>query len=225
MNQHARSGGFFCTLVLMGSSLALGSSAMAGCGGMTAEEEGSGGASAGAGGAATGGATAGGPSGGGATPPQTGGTDGMIVVEPPAETGGRTGSGGQLGFGGADPGECAPGQLVCPEQNLYTSCADPYTFLRLPSFCECDPTQPTSADDCDADEVFVCMGAAESATGRELETLVPYNCACVTGEPAGCRSVCSQHVPSADLVYCYDPGEVDHLLDTYLCGCALPLLR
>lgn len=225
MSKTARGGAFFSTMVLMGSSVAM--SSAAGCGGMTNSDS-SGGttASGGSDGPGTGGSASGGTSvGSGGLSPSTGGSGGLIIVEPP-ETGGSTSDGGQLGFGGADPGDCEPYQLVCPAQNLYTTCSDTSWHLALPSFCECDTNRPTSRDDCSENESFVCMGASESATGEQLEPVVPYNCECVQAESDGCWLACSNHsLIEYASTYCDDPGEISPDLDVYLCGCAMTLLK
>jgi len=202
-----KGGSFFRTMVLMGSSVAVGSGVAAGCGGSAELVPGTGGGpstggSPGAGGSGTGGGTSSG---------------GIILGD-----GGSTASGGLGGLGGAFPTDCPTTQLDCPDPN-YAYCSFNSSMI-LPTNCECDSARPRSAEDCDADEDFVCLMAGEDAQGEPFEPVAPFNCECVPeGEDAYCNSRCTAHSASPpNYVTCTEPEDD---LDAYLCGCALTILK
>ena len=217
MTSGARGGAFFRTLVLMGSSVALS------CGGVT-EATGTGGSPGSGGGPSGGGNGTGGGSGGSGT--GSGGTGGgaltlgsgggIIILDP-----GTGGWDGWNGYGGAFPTDCPTTQLSCSPQSVSNCSVQGFGFFVLPGNCECDSDLPASAEDCDAGEDFVCLGAAEDAAGRRFDPPIPYACACVPGLEG---TACSEHCPATAEV-CSNPGELSEDLEAFLCGCALTILK
>jgi hypothetical protein len=222
MSSNAKGGAFFRTMVIMGSSVALGCGGLtqsAGSGGGTGSggSPGDGGNAGGSGGTGSGGRGSGG-SGGVATGGQLA-SGGSIILLPP-DTGGSGGA--SLGMGGAYPTDCTTAQLTCTWPD-WRDCSNSGSFLVLPANCECDFERPSTADDCGIDETCVCDGASEDALGRTFDPLAPFNCACQPNVPSGsCYDYCESG-SSGTTVLCSGPDELD--LEAYLCGCAYVLLK
>lgn len=201
-NTEERTGRLFRTLVLMGSSLALG------CGGV-AEKDGDG---ASGGGSASGGSTnTGGSTGGGAAQGSGGlssGTGGSIATggQPPIEPG---------------PFDCDPAQLACDTAASICS-SNEHIAERggaLPASCNCDPERPVSAEDCVEGETFLCDRAVVDHRDAPFDRVVDFNCRCVADETE-CGAVCD-HMPCMVSHY----GPVGDAPAPALCDCALPILR
>jgi hypothetical protein len=164
MKQTVEKATFFHTLVIVGSSFALG------CGTDSREQESDdeeiefGGGS--------GGQSASGGAGSGGSPPIFTGTGGTVA------------SGGSS-MGGSSATDCPPEQWSCPR----FSCS--WEFGQEGLDCACDRDRPASVEDCQASERFVCnRGWADSTEGdtyRELR----FGCACVE-EQATCSDSCGQ---------------------------------
>jgi len=204
---------FFKTMVLMGSSLALG------CGGMVNEAA----AGAGAGGQSALGGTGGtGTSMGGSTSAE-GGSGGSSV----GGTGGSSaGTGGVAGTGGAVSATCPPDQWVC---DPIPQCESSYGY-SLPTYCRCDETRPLSGDDC-ASGRRVCLTATAEADGTQLDEAIPFACTCAS-DPTSCSDSCRDAYTDGDGHWCFTdiypttgrvpvpPGS-----DDLLCGCSFVYLR
>lgn len=188
---------FFCSMVLVGGSIALA------CGGTTDDGE------LGAGGAGE-------PSGGGDAAGGTSSTD-------PATGGQGTGgaSTGGTGVGGTSPVE--PGPFDCPPQTW--ACSDSLDCSGsmssdgtwgfgywLPDGCSCDASRPLEPSDCPSGTVFSCLDRQLNSSGVPLTERVLFSCECVPEEP-----------DSSDYPYCdfEDIGDLRQLV----CGCELPILK
>jgi len=204
---------FFHTMVVMGSALAFG------CGGLSGSDKSDGEPGGGTGGTTggTGGTTAG-----------TGGSS--FGGTATAGTGGSGGSGGSeiiIATGGTGNVPVTPGPFPCaPETwtcNSYPSCAG--RDYVLPNDCKCDGTRPASAEDCAADQSFVCRQAGSNASYQSFTEPVAFNCSCL---PSGqsCEALCDQAfgdqggAPGSCLSTTTDKGT-----DSVLCGCAQIVLR
>jgi hypothetical protein len=87
----------------------------------------------------------------------------------------------------------------------------------MPTGCACDPSRPTTADDCGPDETFVCRKAED--TDAEV---VPFECACVPLQIDDCYGACIAGIyPRAGDGYeCETTPKGD-----VLCGCAWVYLQ
>lgn len=205
---------FFRTMVLMGSSLALG------CGGISSDDtpregtddlqaragaDGSGdtASTAGAGGRVS---TAGGTGGTTSTTAGTGGT----------ATAGTGGSGGSAGT--ATTRACPDEQYTC------TSFSCSGDLWNQEGRCYCDFSRPVGPEDCATDETFVCRPTpTDPETGAVLAHPTRVDCTCApTGHScsATCRQAWSEF---ADGYYCLQPPELP--LREVLCGCSFVYLR
>lgn len=206
-------GRLFRTIVVLGSSWALG------CGGKTSvlggdgdmDARGSGGVSSGSGGVSSGSGGAWRGSGG----------------SPSASGGQAIGSGGSVGSGG-DAADCAPEQWDCSGTQLesnYGGQPIDCTYI-LPDDCSCDVSRPLAPDDCPAGTVRTCLAAGADPQGDALDEMVAFACECLPFDPGAqhCSAACEAHgdtspfVPSA----CFEEAEP---YINILCGCELPILR
>jgi hypothetical protein len=202
---------FFRAMVVMGGSLAVG------CGGVTTGTDTASSGTKGSGG--TGGLGSGGAGGsddsGGAP-----GSGGMM-------SGGAAGAGGFLvetgGSAGQplDAGVCLPAQWDCAETLL--RCAYSADRWVLPKHCTCALGRPERADDCAANESFVCRAGAPNADGGTSSDVVPFECSCVP-EQESCYQACQAAFGDFGGQWnCQEAGTRNPR--DVLCGCALIVLR
>lgn len=219
-DDHSLAHGFFHTMVVMGSALALGcggeskSTTLApeGVAGMNTDGAGGGAGSGGTGGGTVTGNAGTGAFGGGAG---LGGTGGVIMI------------GGTGGSAGAPPlPDCPPSQWTCQ----YGGC-DGYD-LSSARDCTCDTSRPATRADCAADQTMVCFdGVQYNASGNVIAQHVPYECKCFEQQP-DCSTACQ--VAEAALVpgnpyrsRCVnaDPTAALDPTQPVMCGCAPVVLR
>jgi hypothetical protein len=149
----------------------------------------------------------------------TAGSGGGIILDP--STGGTW-----SGYGGAFPTDCPTTQLSCSRQSAFTCSSQDYDFFVLPGDCECDFDHPASESDCEAGESFVCLGAAEDASGKKLDPPIPYNCSCIAGlEGTSCSVHCGARFEPPGSGACWGPGQISEDLQAFICGCAMTLLK
>jgi hypothetical protein len=213
--------GFFHTLVVMGSALALGCGGIShdhppnnvpvgGSGGSGDGEHGGGGAATDGGGgraASTGGGSTG--TGGAVT---SGAGSGNIIVLP-------SGAGGAPS--GLDAG--AAGELACPPEQWLCAMTLGCSGSNLPSAadCSCDDSLPLSPEACGADESFVCRGATNDTRGYPLPRPERYECTCVAAATE-CQTTCN--LAFGQQARCLEGGQ-QIPTDTILCDCAMIVLR
>jgi hypothetical protein len=192
----------FRSLVLMGSSLALG------CGGKASE-----GAAASSGGSADSSGGGNHVAGGG---PSAGGAGSGFAGALSTSAGGTLGMGDVPGYAGATMGgatttsgnpDCPPAQWTCISPS---ECS--YDTGWLPGACKCDPSRPLKSSDCKPGQVFVCDSTGSPATG--------FQCACVASG-SGCDACSAVVSPPGSYVECDDQTQPG----TVLCGCAVVLLK
>jgi hypothetical protein len=215
--------GFFHTMVVMGSALALGcggesrstaQGASGGTAGMNTDGAGGGAGNGGTGGGAIAGGAGTGALGGGAGLGGSGGSGGVIMV----------GTGGSAGMAPAP--DCPTPQWACQNGGCNS-----YDLTDTASECTCDASRPKTPADCDSDQTMVCLdGARYNASGNVVLEQVPYECKCIERQTdctaaclvadaawnrGGYTSSCMNDDPTAAL----DPGE------PVLCGCAPIVLK
>lgn len=165
-----RSSRLFRTLVLMGSSLALG------CGGVAERSAGEGSGS-------------GGVTGSGGTHL---GSGGVPMPDEPMSTGG-------LPTLVPGPFDCEPAQLTCTMVSDYCYRNDQLDMsgVQLPDSCVCDGEKPLSVEDCAEGEIFVCRRAVLDSLQRRFDRTVDFDCRCVADE-AECSEACEWGCTSPD---------------------------
>ncbi len=216
MSTQDEQGRLFRTLVLMGSSLALG------CGG--AAEQTADGAGGTAGTVNTGGSTAV----GGAT--STGGTTSSGGAPP---TGGVTSVGGTWSGGATSVGGTAgspatyvrPPEFDCPYEQVNVVCSGTFDEYSLPSWASCNYEAPVSAADCAAGERFVCHEATSTDDGGRFRTTIIAGCYCTLAE-FDCETLCGSE-PTSTCRETASPNAPAGTLDSMLCsGCFVaPILK
>lgn len=217
---------FFRTMVLMGSSLALG------CGGISNDDtpregtddlEANGGSGGSANAAAgTGGTSTKAGSGGTASAPATGGTTSA------AGSGGtRSGTGGATtaGTGGSGGSAGTATTRSCPdEQHTCTAFSCSNDLWNQEGRCYCDFSRPVTPADCEAGDTFVCRPTlTDPETGAVLAQPTRVDCTCApTGDTCSltCREAWSEF---ADGYFCLEPPELS--VSPVLCGCSFVYLK
>jgi hypothetical protein len=219
---HSLAHGFFHTMVVMGSALALG------CGGESRSAHGASDGSAGMNTGGAGGGTGNGGIGGGTLSGGTGAVGGGAAL------GGSGGTAGVISIGGPSGGAGAPELPDCPPAQW--SCGnggcDGYDLTHGAGECSCELSRPKTPADCRADETMVCFdGTQYDASGRVVATSVPYACKCFARQP-DCSTTCDVALAAifdrerfdarclnADPTAALDPNQ------PVLCGCAPVFLR
>jgi len=195
MKRTLETSGFFHTLVVVGSSIALS------CGGKA--EDSSGLVDLGDGDGDTTEGTGGGHYGTGGLANHSGGTGGALA------------SGGS-GTGGAFVRDCPPEQWDCGEYQCNWLSTE-----QIGTGCECDRERPTSAEECPPETRLVCkLGFEEQPGDQYSRQAQPFQCMCL-GEQATCANYCDALRSGA----WWPPGEACDNEEAILCGCELTLLR
>ncbi|HXS17245.1 MAG TPA: hypothetical protein VN764_08650 [Polyangiaceae bacterium] len=198
-------GRLFRSIVVLGSSLALG------CGGKTSPYSGD----------------------DDNTSTGSGGDDSSVGTGGTVGTGGAVlpGSGGVSPDGtGGTPLECPPEQWDCDENRLeqeYGAPSEEFSCAYvLPQDCACNPALPLDAADCTDGTVRTCLVGGFAEPGVPLTEIVPFACECVTYDPnyPYCASACeTRGVASGAPTYA--TCSEDELPADVLCGCEVPILR
>ncbi len=149
---------------------------------------------------------------------ETGGAGPSVVITVPGGATSTTDGGGGISVG---PGMPVPpklgpytGTLGCPSEqwdcsaNMPTGCSLDLTALQAAGSCACDPSRPTSAKACKANENFVCLqgyaGSMESVPAT-WDYSVHVQCACIASPtPAtydSCDTACRQAYPNRDTAW------------------------
>jgi len=226
---HAMAHGFFHTMVVMGSALALGCGGESrsthgvpdGTAGMNTDGAGGGAGNGGTGGGTLPGGAGTGALGGGAGLGGSAGTGGIIVI-------GGTGGGGTAGSAGAPPTlNCPPSQYTCQ----YGGC-DGFNVSDT-QYCTCDLSRPQTPLDCgdDGSKTMVCFdGVQYNASGNVVSQHVPYECQCFEKQP-DCATACQTAVvalnrgPYSARCLNPDPNAALDPTEPVLCGCAPIVLK
>jgi hypothetical protein len=217
----------FRTIVMMGSSLAVGCGGIAQLDGPSVGAGGSGdstssggrGGSDGAGVSGNNSVSAGGTiSRAGAGAPNYAGAP---AIGGAPNYGGAPGAGGEISItlGGASgslglPSACPPSQWSCDNNDGYQ--CDGYIGSVTPTQCQCDLTRPKSAAECNPDTTYTCLSGDNIAYSA-------FECAC-TSNTLDCGARCSGavHLSNTSFVTC----ELDaNGQDEILCGCAIVVLK
>jgi hypothetical protein len=202
--------GFFHTMVVMGSALALG------CGGesrltvdvpeRTADMN-SGGTGNGTGGGTP--SVAGSPS---------GGTGGIVVSSAGAGASvGGTSVGGSASITVPTYPDCVPSQWECTKNYICNA-----YVLDVADYCTCNSARPKTSADCATGDSYICFdGTKFDASGNEVDSALPYQCSCIP-QQADCDVACAMANPETYL-RCLNPAASP--TDPILCGCAPVSLR
>jgi len=124
-----------------------------------------------------------------------------------------------------------PGPFACPPEHWDCSanppvCGGSARGWTLPDNCLCDPSPPTTTDDCAVGQGLVCRRGNFDSQGRQLSRVVPFECSC---QPliTDC-SLCETVYPNyGDGLTC-EQFLVDRdagISQSTLCGCAIVYLR
>jgi len=211
MTHENRQSRMFRSIVLMGSSLALGCAGKAALGGADGSAGNAGSAASAAGDGA--GGTSGSPQislGGaiGAGAPSFGGAVGAGA----SSFGGASMGGAASTTGAAGAPDCPPAQWTC---SAPLDCD--YQTGWVPDACKCDPSRPSQASDCKVGQSFVCMSTGEPAANSRQG----LQCSCVSS-PGYCSQACVSAFGNQSGSYvCDDQSQPG----TVLCGCAVILLK
>lgn len=205
----------FRTIVVMGSSLAVGCGGVAQLNGSSEGAGGSAGSSAkgGSGGVSGSAQGIGGFPGSGGSAISVGGT--LAFAGSPTIMPGIGGAGGSAGSPSL-PTACPPSQWSCSVADGSGFQCNGYNGSFNPVTCQCDLSRPKSPSDCKPDATYTCLAGDGVA-------VTAFQCACTSNAAQACADRCmaTTHLPDGQGFSCYPNATPNEIL----CGCAVIVLK